>query len=459
MYSVNPHFGTADDLLALSNALHSRGMYLMVDVVVNHMASNSTVEFSRYTPFNDSSYFHSEEFITNYDDQRLVEHGWLGDRNVPLPDLDTENPTVARTLHAWISALVQNFRIDGLRIDTVKHVPKEFWPGFIRAAGVWSVGEVLSGDPDYLGSYQPYVGGLLDYATYYPLKRAFKAGSGSMYELTSLLQPDYRAKFGDMQQLATFMENHDMPRFPKDASSDLAVLKSAISWTILTDGIPVVYYGQEQSFSGQPGLDDDQDARQLMWKSGYKITPLYRFIALLNQVRKLSWDAGFGSNLTNVLYTDVNTAATKKGPLLMILSNQGSGSKPMKISFHTKFPTGTVVVDVITGQSITLKHSTKFTIVEGQPQIYLPYALAVKICPNIIAPPISNATRFFSMFNFGPFQKDTRTSNAITPWSIGPVVNTLNILKSSVVDFPGGEILRPSTASLSSKYSIFSTVL
>lgn len=36
-YDVNPNHGTSDDLLALSKALHARGMYLMVDVVANHM--------------------------------------------------------------------------------------------------------------------------------------------------------------------------------------------------------------------------------------------------------------------------------------------------------------------------------------------------------------------------------------------------------------------------------------
>lgn len=213
----------------------------MVDVVVNHMGSPPNVEYSRFTPFNDASYYHPQKFITNYDNQQLVEEGWIGDSKVPLPDLDTENSTVAHTLHAWVAALVKNFNIDGLRIDTVKHVPKEFWPGFVRAAGVWCVGEVLHGDPDYLGSYQPYVGGLLDYATYYPLQRAFKSGTLGMYELTDLLKPQYRQKFADTQQLTTFMESHDVARFPKLVSSDVSVLMNAMAWTLLTDGIPLIY--------------------------------------------------------------------------------------------------------------------------------------------------------------------------------------------------------------------------
>ena len=213
----------------------------MVDVVVNHMASTSKVDFSRYVPFNNSTYYHPKKFITSYDDQNLVETGWIGDSKVPLPDLDTENPVVAHTLYAWISALVQSFSIDGLRIDTVKHVPKAFWPGFVRASGVWCVGEMLHGDPDILGSYQPYVGGLLDYASYYPLQRAFKREGGRMGELTELASHGYRRKFGDVQQLATFCESHDMPRFPKIVNEDVAVMESALAWCVLTDGIPLVY--------------------------------------------------------------------------------------------------------------------------------------------------------------------------------------------------------------------------
>jgi alpha-amylase len=36
-YDVDEHLGTADDVKALSKALHDRGMYFMLDVVANHM--------------------------------------------------------------------------------------------------------------------------------------------------------------------------------------------------------------------------------------------------------------------------------------------------------------------------------------------------------------------------------------------------------------------------------------
>lgn len=55
IYEVNSNFGTASDLVALSAALHAKGMYLMVDVVTNDMAylgCGTCVDYSVFTPFN-----------------------------------------------------------------------------------------------------------------------------------------------------------------------------------------------------------------------------------------------------------------------------------------------------------------------------------------------------------------------------------------------------------------------
>jgi alpha-amylase len=45
----------------------------------------------------------------------------------------------------------------------VKHVEKDFWPGYNSAAGVYCVGEVFSGDPAYTCPYQNYMDGVLNY--------------------------------------------------------------------------------------------------------------------------------------------------------------------------------------------------------------------------------------------------------------------------------------------------------
>ncbi len=72
-----------------------------------------------------------------------MEQCWLGDKKLPLVDLDTENPAIVKTMQDWIKDLVTTYGVDGIRIDTVKHVRKDFWPSFSSAAGVYTLGEVL----------------------------------------------------------------------------------------------------------------------------------------------------------------------------------------------------------------------------------------------------------------------------------------------------------------------------
>ena len=152
--SLHANYGTADDLKSLSTALHSRDMYLMVDVVVNHMVNTGDPpDVTKFTPFNAQSDFHSECFVSNYDNQTEVEQCWLGDKNVPLVDLNTEDDAIVKTMNTWIQGLVSNYSVDGVRIDTVKHVRKDFWSGFNEAAGVYTVGEVFDGDVNYVSPY------------------------------------------------------------------------------------------------------------------------------------------------------------------------------------------------------------------------------------------------------------------------------------------------------------------
>jgi len=151
LYSVNPHFGNSSDLTALADALHARKMLLMLDVSPNHMGSGplSTVNYKDYIPWNDPYYFHTPNFNITFTppNQTQIETYWIGGaNNVALPDVNTELPEVYTTLYLWIRQLVETYAADGLRLDTAKHIRKSFWPGFIQAAGVYAIGEVLDGD-------------------------------------------------------------------------------------------------------------------------------------------------------------------------------------------------------------------------------------------------------------------------------------------------------------------------
>ena len=157
--ALNSHFGTSKDLKNLSDSLHERGMYLMLDIVVNHMVSplpfnatavqlamdNATMPVKNTTlvyPFTDLSDFHPLCWITDYGNQTEVEQCWLGNENMPWADVDTENPEVVGTLNDWIADVIGDFGADGLRLSTVKFVSRDFWDTFTTQAGIFTLGEV-----------------------------------------------------------------------------------------------------------------------------------------------------------------------------------------------------------------------------------------------------------------------------------------------------------------------------
>jgi len=131
-------------------------MLLMVDVAPNHMGSGplSQICYELFNPWNHERYFHPPKFNPDGRNQTQVEQYWLGHGAwVALPDVNTELPEVERRLYSWIRELVANYSIDGLRLDTVKHIRKDFWPRFCRAAGVFALGEVWDGNPEYATTF------------------------------------------------------------------------------------------------------------------------------------------------------------------------------------------------------------------------------------------------------------------------------------------------------------------
>lgn len=131
-------------------------MYLMLDVVLNHVAATNvppTLTYNQYTPFNESADYHNFCWVTDYNNQTNVEQCWLGDTNVALADLNTEDPDVVSSHQSFIKNLVTTYKADGLRLDTAKHIRQDFYPDFLKAAGVYAVGEVLDVRANYTGAY------------------------------------------------------------------------------------------------------------------------------------------------------------------------------------------------------------------------------------------------------------------------------------------------------------------
>nr|AOR81607.1 alpha-amylase [Phaffia rhodozyma] len=384
--TLNSHFGTADDLKALSAALHTRGMYLMADVVVNHVAttqgSAAFVPTSDYGEFDTSADFHPFCWVADDKNQTQVEQCWLGTSTLALADIDTESTSIVAYMNTWIKTLVSDYSIDGLRIDTVKHIRKDFWPGFASSAGVFTMGEILDGSVAYNAPYQDVLDSVLNYPLYYQIMYAFQyvnANLGALVDVHNSLL----SSMNDTTLLGTFVDNHDQPRLAS-LIKDTALLGNAYTYPFITDGVPIVYYGQEQGFSG--GADPAN--REPMWTSSYATDGIgYALFKKLTAARKQAGNSSstFYTNKATISYYDANEIVISKPPMLAILSNRGSsGSGSVTVPSNASLPEAAEVVDILTCTSwrTDKNGASVVSVSNGQPQVILPLANIGTLCPG-----------------------------------------------------------------------------
>lgn len=207
-----------------------------------------------------------------------------GDFPGGLKDLRTELPEVRQALIRVFKHWIRVADFDGFRIDTVKHVEHDFWVEFNSAIRDYAVntlgkknffifGEAFSGIDWLLASYTG--GGMFDSVFYFSQKFTVFDGVMKYGEATgnveSLLtgrlngvdgEPPYAATgnpngpvddngnlIAPRSMLVNFMDNHDVPRFLFDKPS-IEALHTALVYLYTWDGIPCLYYGTEQEFSG-----------------------------------------------------------------------------------------------------------------------------------------------------------------------------------------------------------------
>ena len=272
LYNLNSHFGTEDDFKELISACHEKDIWVMIDVVANHVGPIGD-NYSKINPFNLAEHYHDECDITDWNNQWQVENCRLSG----LPDLKQENEWVTQKLLEWIRDIVTKYNIDGIRIDTIMEVPKWFWDKFRVSAGVFQIGEVFNGDIGYISDYQNHLDSVFNYPLYYSIENSF---CGSFKNLEGYWLNN-RQKYPSPEYIATFVENHDNPRF-LSRCNNRNKFTNAIVFSLLWEGIPTFYYAGEQYYSG--GADPHN--REPLWDNYNTNSELYIIIGKINALRK-----------------------------------------------------------------------------------------------------------------------------------------------------------------------------
>lgn len=334
---VDPHLGTKADFKALVDAAHARGMKVYMDIVVNHTAdviqyrecpesrcayrgvadypyvrqggvSGAPIndgfdgkDFSKlkrtdwaYTPYVPAGQEHAKKpdwlnnpiYYHNRGDSTFAgESSLLGDF-ATLDDVFTENPRVVAGFIEVYGQWIDDFGVDGFRIDTARHVEPAFWQAFVpamlaraKARGIPNFhifGEVFDPDVAALARHVKVdkLPAVLDFA-FQSAATDVAIGRTGTDRLATVFAADpvYEGGEATARQLPTFLGNHDMGRIgwfmlkAKPAVSDdelLARVTLANALMLTARGVPTVYYGDEQGFTGD---GDYADSREDMFPS------------------------------------------------------------------------------------------------------------------------------------------------------------------------------------------------
>jgi glycosidase len=329
---VDPHLGTNADFAAFVECAHSLGLRVYLDVVVNHTADvilpagGSTYRGTDEVPYRDckgkpfsaqryagtkrfpclSARYQPRQPLVLAQNRTVKKPAWLNEvtryhnrGNITfdscspacfeqgdffgLDDIFTEQPFVVNGLAKVFGDWIRQFKVDGFRVDTAKHVDRAFFKAWVpkilaaaREAGVQDFeifGEVFETDAATLASYvrERDVPNVIDFPLQDALMRFAGGSAGARGISTRIADDDYfRGPSGIAPTPATFLGNHDIGRaalkIREQGGGDGIELEHRLqlgyALLFFLRGAPVVYYGDEVGMIGRGG---DKAAREDMF--------------------------------------------------------------------------------------------------------------------------------------------------------------------------------------------------
>ena len=346
---IDTRLGTNEDFQSVCKNLHKAGIKVVLDGVFNHVgrgfwAFQDVLEKRWDSPYKD--WFHiSFDGNSNYNDGLWYE-GWEG--NYDLVKLNLRNEDVIQHIFSCIKGWVEEFDIDGLRLDVAYCLDHDFLrrlrsfcdglkPDFFL------VGETLHGDYNQWMN-DSMLHSVTNYECYKGLYSSFN--SMNMFEINhSLLRqfgPDnwtlYKGK-----HLLSFVDNHDVTRVASILSNENHLpLIYALAFGM--PGIPCVYYGSEWGAKARKE-EGDSALRACFEKPEWN--DLTTFISKLAEAKKHSDALNYG-DFRSVLLTNRQCIFERKTDSERVLVTINADDQPFMAHFDAGCGTA---VDLITEET------------------------------------------------------------------------------------------------------------
>jgi len=266
-YHVDARFGGNPAYIKMVNEAHDLGLKVIMDMIVNHAGTNNW--FIKDLPQTDWIHQHDEFTRSNYrgvmnndpyvakSDLAKMNKGWF---DHTMADLNQQNPLLARYLIQQTLWWIEYAGLDGIRMDTWSYPDKYFlrewaetvfreYPNFNIVGEVW---ENKSATQSYwLKDFNSGIDCITDFVFNEALNRAFTEEKGWHTGLSRIYYTLTEDRiYPDANNLLTFLDNHDLPRFYSAVNEDVRKLKMGLAVLLTMRGIPQIYYGTEVALSG-----------------------------------------------------------------------------------------------------------------------------------------------------------------------------------------------------------------
>ena len=313
---LNKHLGTEQQFKALLDAAHSKGMKIMVDVVLNHAGYGREDYFNSILTDADGN---SISMIR--DSSNTISGDDKYDSLSDLPDFVTENKAVTDQLVAWQTEWMSKYNIDYYRVDTVKHVETTTWAAFKNS--------LTKVNPDFkmIGEYSG-----AGYAN-----NAGELGTGTMDALLDFDFNDFAQNFvtgnissvenslqkrnnaiNNTSVMGSFLSSHDEDTLQYKLVNESKIseeeaynlMKVAATLQITAKGQPVLYYGEEIGQGGANNWPLQTNRRDFDWteleKQKADSNSIYNHYKTMLAIRNAYTDVFARGNRSTVAVSDAD---------------------------------------------------------------------------------------------------------------------------------------------------------
>jgi len=277
-YKVDPRFGTNADYQNLAEVARSKGIKLIMDMIVNHcgsfhwwmedMPSDDWInQWENMTYTNHRKTLLQDPYAAEVD-KKVFTDGWFVET---MPDLNQRNPLMATYLLQNSIWWVEFLGLSGIRMDTYPYPDMDYMAAWVNGMmkeypDLNIVGEEWFEHPTIVSywqkgknnpnGYQSNLRSVMDFPIQMSMSKALNENEGwktgwiGMYEM---MAQDFL--YPDPMNLVVFPDNHDMSRIFSQMNEDYDLYKMAISFVATTRGIPQYYYGTEILMKNGPKAD------------------------------------------------------------------------------------------------------------------------------------------------------------------------------------------------------------